>query len=314
MKKYLYYILSISIIILSVSCEVKKSPKGKGCLIGAFISDKPTQKDIVNFKNNYGKKPYLVMSFVDWGNFIDQTVIKDIYAENCVLFITLEPWRANKKESIDYDGLLSGKYDKYIIEFAGRIKKIEQTVFLRFAHEMNGNWYPWSGTKIGKDKYIKIYRYIKDMFDRKGALNVKWVFSINWEDVPKENNYFLSYYPGDKYVDYVGIDGYNWGDSKKWSKWMSFNDIFGDRYAEIVKKIKKPVIVSEFGSTSKGGNKALWIKEAISDIKRMKRIRAFILFNIDKETDWRFPINRESGRELRRQLKDIYFKDKGEIL
>lgn len=279
------------------------------CFMGAFLSDEPTKEGIIDFKNKYGKKPYLIMVFVDWKNFINREVIKDVYSQGCVLFVTWEPWYAVAKEGMDYDEILSGKWDEYISEFAEILKKIDGAVFLRFGHEMNGNWYPWSGTKIGNSKFVEIYKYVKDIFDEIGATNVKWVFSVNSEDVPREDNNFMLYYPGDEYVDYVGIDGYNWGTTESWSRWMSFNEIFEKRYQEITDNLKKPVIISEFSSTSSGGDKAAWIRKAIDDIKRMKEIKGFVLFNVDKETDWSFSSNDDSGEEFKLQIENDYFRD-----
>ncbi len=305
----LRYVTAFLLIFLAITLSLSyaRNPK-QYCLTGAFLSDKPTKKDIVDFKNKYGKKPFLVMIFVDWDRFIDDEIITDVYSSDCVLFVTWEPWYAVGEKGINYDGLLSGKRDKYIMGFANKLKDINKTVFLRFAHEMNGNWYPWSGTKIGKDKYIMIYRHVKDIFDENGATNVKWVFSVNWEDVPGENNFML-YYPGDEYVDYVGIDGYNWGDTKSWSKWMSFKEIFEKRYNEIVNNFEKPVLISEFSSTSSGGDKTVWIKEAMNNIKHMKKIKGFVLFNVDKETDWSFNLHEKWGVEFKKQLNDPYYRE-----
>ena len=91
---------------------------------------------------------------------------------------------------------------------------------------------------------------------------------------------------------------------------MNFKDIFERRYKEITTYLKRPVMITEFSSASSGGNKSIWIKEAMNDIKRMKNIEAFILFNVDKETDWSFPADEDSGRELKKQLENDYFKDR----
>ena len=308
--KYFQYAAIFFSIILSLAFFSSCATNTKsGCLTGAFLSDKPSREDIVDFKNNYGKKPFLVMVFVDWEDFVNEEVIEDVYLEDCALVVTWEPWYAMAKEGLGYDEMLSGKWDEYIEKFAEILKKIDGAVFLRFGHEMNGNWYPWSGTKIGKSKFVEIYKYVKDIFDETGASNVKWVFSVNWEDVPREDNNFMLYYPGDEYVDYVGIDGYNWGNAKSWSRWMSFKEIFEKRYKEITNNLKKPIIISEFSSTSNGGDKAVWIKEAMNDIERMKEIKGFVLFNVDKETDWNFPTDEDFGKEFKVHLGDSYFKD-----
>ena len=92
--------------------------------MGAFLSDEPTKEGIIDFKNKYGKKPYLIMVFVDWKNFINREVIKDVYSQGCVLFVTWEPWYAVAKEGMDYDEILSGKWDEYISEFAEILKNV----------------------------------------------------------------------------------------------------------------------------------------------------------------------------------------------
>ncbi|NQT23372.1 MAG: hypothetical protein HQ579_08075 [Candidatus Omnitrophica bacterium] len=309
--KYFRYAAIFFLVILAtvplLSCAIRTNPY---CLTGAFLGDKPSRKDIAEFQDKYGKKPFFIMVFVDWGHFVDKEIIKDVYSEGSQLIITWEPWYAKEKKGIDYEAMLSGKYDEYIEKFCDRIKTVKEAVLIRFAHEMNGNWYPWSGSIIGKEKYKKIYQYVKDVFDKKGTANIKWIFSVNAADVPSdESNKFMLYYPGDAYVDYIGIDGYNWGNTKSWSRWMSFREIFDKRYNEVIANTKKPVLISEFSSTSSGGNKTRWIKEAMNDIKQMKKIEGFILFNVNKETNWSFPADKDSGKEFKKQLKDGYFKE-----
>lgn len=305
----LFWVGIFVLVTASAAALIYNGRTGSYCYTGAFLSDNPAKEDVINFKNRYGKKPFLVMVFVDWNRFLDERVIKDVYSQGSVLCVTWEPWNAQTQQGINFDELLAGKYDKYITDLSLQFKNIEKRVFVRFGHEMNGNWYPWAGTKIGGDKFIAAYKYVKDIFDKTGATNVKWIFSVNWEDVPKENNSFVSYYPGDAYVDYIGIDGYNWGNTKPWSRWLSFRDIFLKVYNVIVEHYNKPVLITEFSSTGKGGDKAGWIRGAMSEIKKMKNIKAFVLFNVDKETDWGFPQNSGCAEELTRQLKNPYFID-----
>jgi beta-mannanase len=306
MKKILIFTL---LIISNLSCSFAKE-NGNSCLTGAFLADIPSQKDISNFKHAFGKKPYLVLLFLGWGDFLNKKTIDDVYAQKCVLLVTWEPWYPKAKAGIDFDGLLAGKFDKYIEGFALQLKEIKETVFLRFAQEPNGDWYPWSGTKIGNLKYISVYRHIHAIFTKLGVSNVRWVFSVNWEDLPKENNNFLLYYPGDSYVDYIGIDGYNWGNTQPWSRWMSFGEIFTSRYQEIISNMKKPVILSEFGSASAGGSKGVWIEEAMERISRLDKITGFVIFNVDKEADWQFKEGTPAAEALKQALKNSYFKDR----
>jgi mannan endo-1,4-beta-mannosidase len=290
--------------------EVTDNPGGQYCLTGAFLADRPTRSDINYFTRDYGKKPYYVMIFIEWDMYPDLGVIKGILDEGCRPMITWEPWQADSRRGIDYDGLLNGKYDDYITDFARLVGSFGEEVCLRFAHEMNGNWYPWAGARIGPEKYRRMYRFIKDAFDREGVSNVKWIFSVNWEDVPPlAVNDFMNYYPGEAYVDYIGLDGYNWGDTQSWSRWMTFGELFGEVYDRIVRETDKPVIITEFSSASSGGDKARWIKEAMIDIKAMEYVKGFVLFNVSKEADWGFPAWTDAGRELKKQLEDPHFTD-----
>jgi beta-mannanase len=222
--------------------------------------------------------------------------------------ITWEPWHAVQKAAIDYDGVLSGKDDVYIREFAVKMKTIGKPILLRFAHEMNGDWYPWSAQKIGAEKYQRLFKYVWRIFEDVGAGDVRWVFSINASNVPDSNRYELCY-PGGSYVDYIGLDGYNWGSTQSWSRWSSFKDIFSEIYGEVVRRYKKPVIISEFGTTSTGGDKVRWIDEALREAKLMPAVKALVLFNVDKETDWKIASGSEASRVLKNGWDVSYFKD-----
>lgn len=301
--------LLMPVIILAavLMCAGPAHAREGGCMTGAFLSDKPSAKDINAFKKDYGKKPAIVVIFINWGDLIDKKIIKEVYAQKSVLLVTLEPWDQTTKKGVDYDGLAAGKYDKYLLEIAGQVKKIGKPVLVRFAHEMNGNWYPWIGSALGRERYISMYRHVKDVFDRAGAANAVWVFSVNWEDVPPDPaNNFKEYYPGDGYVDIIGIDGYNWGDTQTWAKWREFKELFTARAGECA-AFGKPVMISEFGSTTSGGNRTEWVARAMDEIKNTD-LAAFILFNVDKETDWRLKPD-SGGRAFKEKMKDEHFTD-----
>ncbi len=300
--------IKFSLLLLASSLFFSGSAFSK-CLTGAFIADNPTEKDILKFEKDYGAKPKLIMVFKDWESLLSESEIKDVYKQDCQLFITLEPWDASSKKGIDYKDLLKGRYNSYLSQLAHQIQTIKEPVWLRFGHEMNGDWYPWNTNKIGKGAYASMAVYIKDFFTRYGVKNIKWVHSINWENVPANNKGVLESYPGDSYADYIGIDGYNWGTTQSWSKWKSFDELFGPAIREIKQKLNKPILITEFGTTGRKGNKAKWIKDALKSIQKEKQIKGFVLFNVDKETDWHFPAAKASGKELKKQLKNRYFKN-----
>jgi len=302
-------LLLLAFLFVNTGCAERPT----SCWTGAFLADKPTGRDIEQFQTDFGKKPFLVLFFLEWGYLPEENVLRDIQSKGCVPVITWEPWDASTKKGIDTEALLAGRYDAYLASFASHLKIFEKPIFLRFVHEMNGDWYPWSGKKLKPEKYIAVWRYTKDFLDRQGARNVRWIFSVNWEDVPSKGNHFAAYYPGAEYVDFVGVDGYNWGNAKDGMSWMSFRKIFTKRCWEAWRLFRKPILITECGSTSRGGDKAQWIHDALTEMKKIAGLKGFVLFNTDKETDWSFQANKKEGQTLKQDLADPFFIDSDSI-
>jgi beta-mannanase len=167
---------------------------------------------------------------------------------------------------------------------------------------MNGDGYGWSGAKNGASstaaqQFVATWRYVHGRFAKAGVTNVTWVWCPNHESVPAAAwNTPESYYPGDAYVDWTCVDGYNWGTSQTvatagWtSRWQTFDEIFGPTYQRLVALAPtKPMMIGEFASSEAGGDKAAWITDAAARIASpgYAQIRAFVWFNEAKETDWR---------------------------
>ena len=139
---------------------------------------------------------------------------------------------------------------------------------MRFDWEMNGSWFPWSEGVNGNQpgEFVAAWRHVHDIFAAVGADNVTWVWCPNVDP----DNLFLdlaSQYPGDAYVDWTGLDGYNWGlNPAKPDRWRNFNELYSATYQRIVNTIApdKPMLIGEMGSTEQGGSKAQWIEEALS--------------------------------------------------
>ncbi|MFN2544681.1 MAG: glycoside hydrolase family 26 protein [Actinomycetota bacterium] len=194
----------------------------------------------------------------------------------------------------DLDEILSGVDDPLIHARAADVRDFGAQLFLAWGWEMNLSWTSWGGAQNndpgssnGPLKYAAAYRHIHDIFVQEGATNAVWVWTVNHESVPRGRwNAVENYYPGDDYVDWVGIDGYNWGDSQTWSRWTSFADIFGDVYDAYASN--KPIMIVEVGSTESGGSKAAWIADTMTELASVyPAIAGFVWFDADKEQDWR---------------------------
>jgi beta-mannanase len=207
-----------------------------------------------------------------------------------VPMVTLEFWDPAggvSQPSFSLAKIAGGSFDTYLHAYAKSAKAFGSPVWLRPLHEMNGNWYPWGGTVNGNTpaSFIAAWRHIHDIFVSEGATNVSFVWCPNADSVPATTaNSISAYWPGDGYVDLLGLDGYNFGGSA----WRSFSSTFSSAYAKVTALSSKPVVVGEIGCATQGGNKAAWITDMFKVIPAsFPRIAGIAWFDADKECDWR---------------------------
>lgn len=302
---------------LTHPCEDIAIPQ-KGCFIGVF----PGSQTVFDFEEMARKRAAIVLSFTDrWGPPYDfpKSYCEVLGELGYLPHITWQPTLAGLQEIID------GQWDKFIVRWAEGARACGHPVMIRFGHEMNGDWYPWCGvhngggeTSVygdpgrpdGPERYVDAYRHIHDLFEQVGADNVIWVWAPNEGDpLGKPWNELGNYYPGDDYVDWLGMDGYNWGTSRPWSRWRSFDEIFGDFYRRLAELApEKPIMIAEFASSEQGGDKAQWITDAFRRIKTAyPKIKAFVWFNIFKETSWSIDSSPESLEAFQQAMQDPYY-------
>jgi len=188
--------------------------------------------------------------------------------------------------------VISGRYDSYIAEFATEAREWGHPFFLRFNWEMNGSWFPWAEgvNGNGPGEYVAAWRHVHDVFAAAGATNVSWVW-CPFVDPGGTMTDLGPLYPGDDYVDWTGLDGYNWGTNPASPRgWRSFDQLFRSTYDEIVEDVapSKPMMLAEVGSSELGGSKADWIRDALTRVPtEYQQIRALLWFDkFDDNMDW----------------------------
>jgi beta-mannanase len=126
-----------------------------------------------------------------------------------------------------------------------------------------------------------------NIFRDESVTNVKWVWTTNASN-HGHGTTFTGNYPGDDYVDYISIDGYNWGKSQDWSNWQTFTQVFKKSY-DALSTINKPLFIAEISCSEKGGNKAEWITDMFKQFQtNFSRVFAVMWFSQSKdyEGDW----------------------------
>ncbi len=261
--------------------------------IGAWVGGngqypQPTAGNIQAFQALQGGRAELVSLFAlfdintwDWVEPFAETAREN----GSTLVITWMPIGYSARKIND------GEADPYIRHFAKGVKKYGYEIWLRPLHEANGDWYDWGVGKLGAGNtdadVAEAFRHIVGIFREESVKNVKWVWTTNSSNVG-ENTTFTGTYPGDDFVDYISIDGYNWGDKKCWSRWKSFSEVFRKSYNALA-GIDKPMFIAETSCTESGGNKAEWITDMFRVLPvEFPRISAVMWFNQSKsfEADW----------------------------
>ncbi|SCW78677.1 Glycosyl hydrolase family 26 [Paenibacillus tianmuensis] len=205
--------------------------------------------------------------------------LKNAQNDNRLVELTMQTMRFGEPNpSVMYD-ILSGKYDEYFTKYAQGLKEFGHPLLFRLNNEMNGDWVPYSAYHYSKDPdlYNEVWKYIYRTFQSQGVNNVLWVWNPNHLDKPGFKwNHSLLYYPGDEFVDVVGLTAYNTGNYYPGEKWSTFDELYAPLYADYTKWFEQPLMITEFSSSSVGGDKAKWVDQMFKDIKKYPKLKAAI--------------------------------------
>jgi hypothetical protein len=256
----------------------------------------------------FASRPDYVMFYRDLGRPFPQTGVDAIHAAGATPIVSLELWRWHGPHEGWLERIVAGELDASFRDWARAAAADGRRVLLRFGFEANGDWFGWGGDPQG---YVAAWRHVHGLFAEQGADHVEWVWSPNVVSVPETpENDLHRYWPGADVVDWVGLDGYNFGDRyDEWHDWEDFEQIFAPVVAECARRYPGlPIMVAETASApdpqATGGEpgragppgesadrKARWIREAHQAARSMPGLRAVIWFNLDKrregELDWR---------------------------
>lgn len=180
----------------------------------------------------------------------------------------------NTDPNFNYSAIIIGKHDAFIHQWAHDAAAWGHVFYLRVFHEMNGDWYPWGLNVNGNTPALEVqaWRHVHDIFVQEGAANVKFMWCPNVRIGAETPDSLASFYPGDAYVDWLSMDGYN-------NSSLSFAQVFQATYSEMLDTVNatKPILIAETATLT---DKANWITEMQNDAPTLfPNIKAIAYYN-----------------------------------
>jgi Glycosyl hydrolase family 26 len=248
-----------------------------------------SRTEIEAFSRRAGARPTVLQFFVKWNQEFRPDAVAMSYRQQALPVLSWEPWvgprYGESQPAFALRKISGGTYDPYISSFATAVRAQRWPVAIRFAHEMNGNWYPWSESRSGNHPgdYVRAWRHVHDVFARVGATNVIWVWSPNIiRPVPDVS--LRALYPGDKYVDWAGMVGYGVHE-------RTAAETFDPTIAVLRTFTRKPVLITETGAQP-GPTKAPWTASLFPWLRQHRDVIGFVWFELSPaegaKADWRF--------------------------
>ncbi|HEX6243768.1 MAG TPA: glycosyl hydrolase [Polyangiales bacterium] len=276
-----------------------------------------------------GTRLDIVSGFVDWEYVLGEA--RDLRLSDGgrrKLLYSWEPHCEGPGGCIAYRDVLQGRLDGYLSSVAESMRRFPHEIYVRPWAEMNASWSPYlpgsSQPLAGSvDEFKAAWRYLVTFFRTRGVHNLRFVFN---PDAANDSDHIPvdQIWPGSEFVDVLGIDGYNWGDSGPGggNVWLEFEAVFRHMYDDLTRlHPSAPVWICEFGSKepkkSDGSvgspaprdpnhSKARWIEGFMSS-RAFPRLAALVYYdaytpNRDNQRDFRFASSPESLAMIRRQL------------
>jgi Glycosyl hydrolase family 26 len=262
--------------------------------LGAFEPGAPPDyAPVATFAQTAGRPPNLAGYYSGWAEPFDVPFADSLRNHGVIPFVQIDPTDASVSAIAD------GSYDEYLRSYADSVRNFSDAVVIGFGHEMNANWYSWGYGHVPPSTFIAAWRHLVTVFRQQGADNVTWLWTVQSDE--KGTGPVASWWPGAKYVTWVGVDGYYYRPTD------TFATVFGPTIDQVRKFTSDPVLLSE---TAVGPSAGPFSK--IQDLFRgMSTYGTLGLVWFDKKQtsgqyhqDWRLEDNPSAEISFRLGVKD----------
>ena len=234
--------------------------------VGVAINP-PITEGIKSFGRTTTVHPALVEYYTRFGAPFQAQEARQATEAGSVPLIQLNPQTAAPNR------IAAGAYNKYLRQYAAKIKVFGCPVILSFGHEMNGSWYPWGRPQTTPAQFIAAWRQIHHVFTAARVTNVIWAWDPTHRGSPASE-----WWPGSKYVNWIGLDGY-------FRRGQTFNYIF-ERQLSVIRHLpRKPVFIAETG-VAPSARAAHQIAALFNGLKQ-HHLTGLIWFDVNRLAPWR---------------------------
>jgi hypothetical protein len=200
--------------------------------LGVYEAGAPANyQPVETFAKAAGRPPNLVGYFSGWAEPFDTGFADTVRNHGATPYVQIDPTGAS------ISGVADGAYDDYLRSYADAVREFRKPVVIGFGHEMNAPWYSWGYGHVSPATFVAAWRHLVTVFRGMGADNVTWLWTIQADS--RGIGPIGSWWPGPKYVTWVGIDGFYSSPSD------TFATVFGHTINQVRTLTKRPVLLSE---------------------------------------------------------------------
>lgn len=257
--------------------------------LGVALASGPTDPaNVAKYAGLFDKQPNMLTIYESFDDGFAASQVREAYQQGALTIVRWEPFKAKLSD------IAAGKHDAYVTKFAKAVRTLNLPIVLTFSHEMNGNWYPWGHSKNEPADFVAAWRHVHGVFQRADATNVIWAWTPNVIN-PVPSVKLKPLYPGDKYVDWIGMDGYF---TRKGAH--TYSTLFGPTKRAIRNFTKKPFLIVETG-VEPGSSRPAWIRELMTGVADDDEMLGLVYFNQNGSARWKIDSDQAAVAAFRKQ-------------
>ena len=269
-------------------------PAAAASYLGVYENGAPPgYQPVAEFAKAAGRPPSLVGYFSGWAQPFAQSFASKVRAHAATPLIQIDPTYAS------IAGIAAGDYDAYLRTYAASVRSFGHPVVIGFGHEMNAPWYSWGYGHVPAQTFARAWRHVVTLFREQGADNVTWLWTINGDR--SDTGPIKSWWPGAKYVTWVGIDGYYYRPTD------TFANVFGATIDQVRDFTSDPVLISETAVGPAAGQSAK-ISDLFAGMAQYRTLGLVWFDNAQNQgiyhQDWRIEASPAAEAALHRGVTD----------